>query len=183
MDNCFVSALPPSDRTAEFVRLFSSCSQRLYRTIRAALPQQEYADEVYQETSITLWEKFAEFEPGTNFAAWATTIARYKILQFQHRKVRDRRVFSAPLINEIMSQSDQLDEALERRRGYLADCLQKLNDHDRDLLRRRFGLGQTSNQVAASLRRSPSFVSKALSRIHRALLHCIRLQESEEAAY
>ena len=175
------SSIQP-DRTAEFVRLFSSCSQRLYRSIRIALPQQDYADEVYQETSITLWEKFGEFEPGTNFAAWATSVARYKILQFQHRKLRDRRVFAEPLISEIISQSDQLGDSLDRRRAYRADCVNKLNDRDRDLLQRRFGLGLTSNQVAEALRRSPSFVSKALSRIHRALFLCIRRREAEEAA-
>lgn len=148
-----------------------------------ALPQPDYADEVYQETSITLWEKFHEFQPGTNFAAWATTIARYKILQFQHRKMRDRRVFSEPLISEILSQGEKLDEAFDRRRGYLADCLKKLNYRDRDLLRRRFVLGLTSSEVANALRRSPSFVSKALSRIHRSLFQCIRSREAEEATY
>jgi RNA polymerase sigma-70 factor (ECF subfamily) len=176
------SSIQP-DRTAEFVRLFSSCSRRLYRSIRIALPHPDQADEVYQETSSTLWEKFGEFQPGTNFAAWAVSIARYKVLQFHNRKVRDRRVFGEPLLGEIMARSDELADSLERQRSFLAECVEKLSSRDRDLLHRRFGQGLSSNQVAEALRRSPSFVSKALSRIHTALFNCIRRREAEEGAF
>jgi RNA polymerase sigma-70 factor (ECF subfamily) len=74
-----------------------------------------------------------------------------------------------------------LADALESQRAYLAECVEKLAPRDRDLLQQRFGAGLTSSQVAEALRRSPSFVSKALSRIHTALFNCIRRRESEEA--
>lgn len=179
-ENSMNSSIQP-DRAAEFVRLFSSCSRQLYRSIRLALPHPDHADEVYQETSSTLWEKFGEFQPGTNFAAWAVSVARYKVLQFRNRKVRDRRVFSEPLLDEIIARSDDLSDVFERQRMHLTQCVEKLSPRDRDLLQRRFAAGLNSSQVAEAIQRSPSYVSKALSRIHTALFHCIRRREAEEA--
>ena len=39
------------------------------------------AEDVLQEVFLTLTQKAAEFQPGTDFVAWARAIARIKVLQ------------------------------------------------------------------------------------------------------
>ena len=73
-------------RNREFMRLFSQYSRAIYSHILTLVMNEADADELYQETSIVLWEKFEEFEPGTNFLAWASHIAYYKTLNFRRQK-------------------------------------------------------------------------------------------------
>jgi len=38
-----------------------------------------------QETCLTLWEKYDEYDPATPFCAWAFTVARFKVLSHVDR--------------------------------------------------------------------------------------------------
>jgi DNA-directed RNA polymerase specialized sigma24 family protein len=45
------------------------------------------ARDVLLETNLVLWQKIGEFEPGSNFGAWARKIAYFQALAF----LRDRK--------------------------------------------------------------------------------------------
>ncbi|MEX2025689.1 MAG: sigma factor, partial [Pirellulaceae bacterium] len=83
-----------SQHTAEFVGLFSQNARRLYAYIFLLLGNAADADDVFQETSRVLWEKFDQFQPGANFLAWAESVAHYQTLSFRRRRQRDRLQFS-----------------------------------------------------------------------------------------
>ena len=53
--------------------------------VRALQPSLSEADDILQETFLTVSRKAESFEPGTNFVAWACGIARLKILE-HHRQ-------------------------------------------------------------------------------------------------
>ena len=53
------------------IELFSSNYNRIKSFIFSLVPNTSDADDVMQETSRIIWEKFEEFEVGTNFLAWA----------------------------------------------------------------------------------------------------------------
>jgi RNA polymerase sigma-70 factor (ECF subfamily) len=38
--------------------------------------------DIFQQTSLVLWEKFDSFETGSNFAAWSCRAARYTAMNF-----------------------------------------------------------------------------------------------------
>lgn len=56
-------------RHQEFVQLFSRDSWRLYRYILSAVLNHSDAEDILQNTSVVLWNKFDSFEPGSNFLA------------------------------------------------------------------------------------------------------------------
>ena len=60
----------PTDRGAEFLRLFLQHQRRVYALILALLPNGPDADDILQETSAVLWQKFGEFERPV-LIAWA----------------------------------------------------------------------------------------------------------------
>ena len=66
----------------EFVRLYTASSRRIYTYILTLLPNRTDAEDVFQDVSVLLWEKFPEFTPGTQFSAWACRIAYFKALSF-----------------------------------------------------------------------------------------------------
>lgn len=67
-----------SDRsTVEFLRLLSQHERRVKSFILALVPNWADADDLYQETTVRLWEQFADYDPDQEFGAWACTIAYY----------------------------------------------------------------------------------------------------------
>ncbi len=162
-----------SARHDQFLCLFTGAYPRLYAYLRAVLPRRDDAEEVLQETCIVLWQKFAEFEPGSNFVAWACRIAHYKVLEFHRREAKH----SLPLIeqfSEIVSQ-DTIERSgvHDARHQALALCLTKLRPEDRHIVQLRYGEGGNTKDAAREVERSVDAVRKALQRIRRKLLQCI----------
>jgi DNA-directed RNA polymerase specialized sigma24 family protein len=71
--------MPDSLQTAEFVRLWTLHGQRIYAYLLALSSNYADADEIYQEVGMTLWQKFDQYTPETNFHAWARQVALYKV--------------------------------------------------------------------------------------------------------
>jgi len=174
-DNRDGSAMPAREPD-EFVRLFTSCQKKIYWYIFSLLHDVHDAEEVFQETAIVLWQKFASFQSGTNFVAWACRIAYHKVLRFRDEHRRDIPCLSNVFLEEVapellavidMDAANLLDEQL-------AECLAKLNQRDRELVYLRYKPGATTKRVAAEVGRSTDAVYKALNRIHQALFECMR---------
>ena len=164
----------------DFIRLFSEHSRRIYWFIRTAVPNQDDADEVYQETSAALWEKFDQFELGTQFSAWAFQIARYKILEHRHQVGRDKLVFSKQFIDEVTDVAVSMSQEMDLRRRLLATCFEGLDFPDRQFIEARYSPDATTKKVAEKTGRSVSNVYRALSRIHQLLFDCIARHMQED---
>jgi len=162
-----------SARHDQFLCLFTGAYPRLYAYLRAVLPRRDDAEEVLQETCIVLWQKFAEFEPGSSFVAWACRIAHYKVLEFHRREAKQ----SLPLVeqfSEIVSQDAiEHSDIHETRHQALAHCLAKLRPEDRHMVQLRYGQDGSTKETAREVARSVDAVRKALQRIRRTLLQCI----------
>ena len=66
----------------EFVRLLTGQQRQLYLYIIALLPNPTDVDDVLQATNMVLWSKADEFEPGSDFGAWARRVAHFEVLAF-----------------------------------------------------------------------------------------------------
>ena len=55
---------------------------------------QSAAEDLLQETVTIMWEKFDQFEEGTNFAAWAIAIARNKSLEYLKENHKTKKLFT-----------------------------------------------------------------------------------------
>ena len=65
----------------EFVSQITRHQAVLRNYIVSMMPGMDGVDDVLQETNILLWEKRASCEMGTNFRAWASSIARFKVME------------------------------------------------------------------------------------------------------
>ncbi len=172
---------PNLESTPEFMRLYAESSRAVYWVIRSLVSQPEDADDLFQETSAVLWQKFGEFKSGTNFTAWATQIARIEVRRFYQRQARDQRLFQdEALLEKLLARTEQVFDATDRRGEFLRDCLSELTFPDRKLIGRRYEPGMNSKKLAEEIRYSESYVSKSLARIHRLLFECIERHEAEE---
>jgi RNA polymerase sigma-70 factor (ECF subfamily) len=156
----------------DFLDLFTQNARRLYAYLFMLLGNDTDADDVFQETSRVLWEKFDQFTPGTDFLAWAQSIAHYQTLYFRRRHQRDRLQFSMEFIEAVVDVRNRQLETLEQRQQALDGCLQRLRPEDQQLVRLRYSEGATTKSVAQQVSRSVDAVYKALNRIEAFLIDC-----------
>ncbi|MEX0718198.1 MAG: sigma-70 family RNA polymerase sigma factor [Planctomycetaceae bacterium] len=160
-------------RGEEFVQLFTRHQRRLYLYVLSLIGDPVEAEEVLQETNVVIWSKFDQFEKGTNFHAWACRIATYQVLKHRERRQRDKLYFSDDFIQTIAAEGRFDSDQSDLRRVALVECLKKLRERDRELIRQRYAPGETGKGIAERLGRPANSVYQSLGRIRRTLLECI----------
>jgi RNA polymerase sigma-70 factor, ECF subfamily len=171
----------PAD--GEFAALMSTCQRTVFLCAMSVVGNAEDAEDVVQESKLVMWKKFHDFQPGTNFVAWACQITRYQALKV--RASRRRQPLS--LANDFLAlwavpgNDDSLAQ-LERRRIALQECLEELRDSDKELVVSRYRKGATTRNVAESLQRSVQGTRRALQRVRETLAKCVGRKIAQEEA-
>lgn len=163
-----------------FLRLFAKSQARVYAYVLSLVFNETAAEEIFQETCVVLWQKFDQFEEGTNFAAWACKIAHLNVLKWREQHARRREVYDDAFLGTIASSQEQRADQFDARRLALGQCVERLRAEDRELLRARYDGNRTARQVARDLGRPENTVYKALQRLRRMLLACIQARLAEE---
>jgi RNA polymerase sigma-70 factor (ECF subfamily) len=159
---------------AEFGAYLRQHQARLYGYIHSLLRDLNDADDLFQQTTLILWKKFAEYDPRRSFFSWACGIARLEVANFLRSRGRQRLYFSDDLnLLLIEAQAEVPDDELEARREALTRCVEKLRQRDRELLTECYGAEAGVPDVAGRRGRSPQSVYNSLRRIRRALFECI----------
>jgi RNA polymerase sigma-70 factor (ECF subfamily) len=158
----------------QFIELYSAHEARLRGYVLSLVPRWSDAEEIAQRSSVVLWKKFGEFEPGTNFFAWACQIIRFEVKAFHRRAARERMVFSDAFVNAVAEETVRSRTQLQERVEALQKCVAKLTPPQRELLRLRYDERRSVGSVAEVLDRPLDAVYKTLSRIRQALYTCIR---------
>jgi len=162
-----------SAKTERFVRDLTENARRIYAYIFSLVPNWADADEIFQEASATIWEKYDEYQPDTGFREWAFRIAYFKVLQ--HRKAQAKNVlrFSDQFIEAVDGDTQAGGDLWVRRHRLLGECYEELRPQDRELIDFRYEPDATTKSIALRVGRSVDAVYKSLNRIHGQLLDCI----------
>jgi len=167
-------------RTGEFVQCLTGAQSRLYAYICSLLGEAAGARDVLQETNLALWDKARDYDPARPFLPWAYRIAYLQVLAYRKRCVRSRLVFDEDLVSELADQVLSRDVDLEGRLEALGDCMAKLPGPRREILDRRYVLGESVDQIAGRLGKAPNVVAASLYRIRKVLLECIEARVATE---
>ena len=139
--------------------------------VRALQPSLVDADDVLQETFLTVSRKASSFEAGTNFVAWACGIARLKVLESFRQRKRANVLSEAAII--ALSEEAPAAETTGLREEALSSCVEKLAPKSRDLLWRRYSGRQDSDEMATGLGMTSTAVRVALSKARAFLRDCV----------
>ncbi len=173
-----------SERADEFAQLFGRHARQIYAYILTLIPNWADAEDVFQETSTIIWEKFDEFAPGTNFRAWAYQVAYYRAMWFRQRQKKTAVPFGEEFFRLVSEETLTESGLLEDRHVALSGCVERLIELDRTLVERCYASGSTIKQVALEMGRSPDATYKMLKRIHRELFDCVEatLRDNEKGS-
>ncbi len=148
---------------------------QLFGYIYSLVHDLDDADDLFQQASLVLWDKFEEFDRARSFISWACGVARFEVLNFIRSRHRNRLYFCDELnLALIAAQEVHDDERIEERRDALSCCMKKLRERDCALLEACYGRSATVGEVAASSGRSTHSIHNSLRRIRRALFECVR---------
>jgi RNA polymerase sigma-70 factor (ECF subfamily) len=156
-----------------FVSLIARHQRRLHQFVASLVLNPADAEDILQETHLVLWREFRRFEPGTNFAAWACTVAFHQVQAWRKRRQRDRLVFSDEFLTAVAADLVESADRLEERGRALARCVEQVPRHHRDLLRLRYDEGCSVEAIADRLGRTTEAVYRMLSRVRKALHDCV----------
>ena len=160
--------------TEEVQLLFVRHENSIRAFVRALLPSLTDADDVMQETFLTISRKASTFEPGTNFVAWACAVARLKALENLRQRKRANVLSEAAII--ALTENAPSPESMKMTEGALERCLERLSPKIRDLLWRRFSRRESSTEMATACGMTSTAVRVALTKARKALRDCIQTQ-------
>ena len=173
-----LDAAGPSEsgaRREQFIRLLQQSYHAILGAILVLVPNRVDAEDVMQETCVTLWREFDKFVLGTNFRSWACSISYNMARTYLRKQHRHRGALNLP--PKDLSRLSQIREAsaelLELRRERLQTCLSRLSDEDRLLVKQCYGEQRTAVEVAQMTGLSEDAIYTRLSRIRKRLYQCV----------
>ena len=171
---------PPSDpasRDEAYLRLLAEHERALSAYVFSLVASRADAADILQECKLALWRMFERFEPGSNFLAWARTVALHQILNYRRAaKRRPESPHERDFIEAVAAEIDRRSDELNRRAELLRHCLKKLPERHRAIVVWRYYDEYEIDAIAQKSDRSVVAVYRLLSRIREALNDCISRQ-------
>jgi len=174
------AATNTSPEHTDFEVLLKAMQPRLYGFILKRLADKDQTLEVLQRTNLVIWQKAADYQPGTNFTAWTFTIARFQLMAWRKNLARNRLVFSDTVYEQIDGKAERSSEVNDDARvDALKDCVKQLNLDESKLLEQRYQEDLPVATIASAMNMSLDAIGMKLSRIRKKLGVCIerRLQK------
>jgi RNA polymerase sigma-70 factor (ECF subfamily) len=166
----------PRDQAAaqqRFLSLFLRSEREIFRYVAALTPNVADAEDIVQQTALSLWEKFEAYDSSQPFTPWACRFALNKTKQWIERRQRWRVLLEAGLAEELAQRREELRPELETRLKHLDRCLGKLPEEQRSIVDGYYYRRDGIEKLAEKSGRSVAGTYKTLQRIRQSLQVCI----------
>lgn len=173
---------PAEVRRQAYSRLLAAVDVRLQLFILSMVPHWADAMEIAQDVRLTLWEQFDDYDSSKDFGAWACTVARYRVMTFRKKSLREQAKFSDEFIDVVSAEATKVTGSDDVRREALLQCLNSLLPAQKELLVQHYAHSQTLKSIATKMGESFDSVRQRVVRIRKKLSLCIekRLRAMEE---
>jgi RNA polymerase sigma-70 factor, ECF subfamily len=165
-----------------FAELMSMHVRRVRGFIALRLPVSHLIDEIAHETFVFAFQNIRQFQPGTSFTAWLTSIAgnlvRAEVQRFK-REQNNQEKYTEHRVLEFLA--TRTEERVSRELDLLERCLQRIPANLRSLLDFKYRLACSTDEIASSFRQSAAWVRTTLFRLRQQLRNCVSTRLKTEA--
>ncbi|MEL6106965.1 MAG: sigma-70 family RNA polymerase sigma factor [Planctomycetota bacterium] len=166
------------EKHQQFAERLVRSQHRVFAYLVSLVGNRADAEELFQQTSLTLWQTWDRYDPGQDFLPWACGIARNHV-QNHLRKQQRSRVRLEPEVVELLANEGAVRASRDGDRlPALRDCLEKLPKRSRDVIAKYYG-GASVASIAAESSSSANAVYKLLHRTRELLHDCVRGKMAE----
>lgn len=157
----------------QFASLLLAHEKHIYGFILALVPNLSDADDILQDTVLTMCRKFDQFSVDRSFLAWSIGIARHIIINFRRKQRRRRAILDNQALEILSSRYVRILTSLTDRAKALESCLTKLSEKDSRLIMMRYERGNNIKNIAKEIGRPVQGLYKTFARIHNVLRICV----------
>ncbi|MDF1756168.1 MAG: sigma-70 family RNA polymerase sigma factor [Verrucomicrobiales bacterium] len=168
------------DRGESFTRLLLETQPRLFGFTLSLLHDRQAAMDVTQDVGVLLWRKFDEYEPGTDFGAWALKIARFKVMEWRRAQTKLPIALDDDAMELLTDDVEELSSAQLQRLAALETCLSRLPEKQRQVIDERYVDKNTVVRIAERWNRSRVAMHQLLKKAHQTLRLCVQEQLRKE---
>ena len=158
--------------------LFLSNTPALQSFVLALVPDFAQAEDIVQETFLTVTQKAAHFELDSNFLAWACSIAKFKVLEAA--RASSAGVTLSPETIEALCCSEA-GQPTDPRVDVLEQCIDQLAPKARQVVELCYRDCHKPAEVARLISWKPTAVHVALSRARALLRKCLEKKSAGHA--
>ena len=170
----------PAVAQQRFLSLFLRSEREVFRYVAALVPNVADAEDIVQQTALSLWEKFYAYDPTQPFTPWACRFALNKTRQWLERRQRWQLLLERGLAEELAQRREELRPELEARLRHLEGCLGKLPEEQRSLVEGYYYRRDGIEELATNSSRTVAATYKTLQRVRQALQVCIETAAKPE---
>lgn len=158
----------------DFLKRFLSEEPLLRAFLLSATGQLHASEDLLQTVATVIWEKWDRFDQGQPFRPWALGIARLEVLRWRQKLARSRETLGDEAVARLAELAEEHAEEIDRRRHYLQECLNELDDRQRSVLEMKYGDAMAIAAIAERVGKSVAAVEMILVRVRSALRDCIQ---------
>ena len=173
MEPTFSNRSPQPLTHEQFMRLFLEAERELLRYVMALVPNVSDARDVVQETAVALWKTIEKYDPAKPFVPWACRFALNEARLHLRTESRRRRFIGEDVAAMLEERRVEVAGQLDERREHLRDCLGRLPEDQRWLVRGYYFEDESIDALAVTFGRGAEAIYKSLQRIRQALHQCI----------
>ena len=107
----------------QFARLLAEHQRTIFLYLSTIQNGGQEVDDLFQETCVKCWEEFHNFQPGTNFGAWACTIAFNRARAWRKTRSRSKVVFSDKCLEMISAELIEHEQVCRLARLHFVSAL------------------------------------------------------------
>lgn len=163
-------------KESTFVKLLMEHRAMLHSFVYAVVRNPHVTEDILQEVSVVLWSKFSEFQEGTNFGAWARSVAYREILVARRSEARAHRHFDDACAQAILAAYDRRSREVDTtgHRTALRQCLDSIGGDLRKVIHCRYSLQMSSREIARKFARTAQAIDALIYRGKKLLSECVR---------
>ncbi|NWK55374.1 sigma-70 family RNA polymerase sigma factor [Verrucomicrobiaceae bacterium N1E253] len=172
------------DEPEPFDQLVIDHQAALYAFIRSMIFNPQDARDTLQDVNIILYRKQEAFIPGTNFKAWAFTVARFECLNYlsRHKKTQWT-TLDTGLLESLADMAEEETHDIQPWLAALKQCVQILPENAQQLIDKRYRQQIPMEHTAVTENLSIPALKQKLYRVRNRLRKCIltRLEEQKNS--
>lgn len=155
------------------MRLWTSAQPAVANYVHALVRDHGAAQDVLQETALVLFRRFAEYDGGRPFIAWALGIARFQVMGLRRDEARSLIAFDDEVLAQFTETWAELAPAVSERGVTLQQCIERLAARARQLVQLRYFEDLNAEEIAQRLGTNGPSVRVTLQRIREQLRACV----------
>lgn len=160
--------------------LLTQHQKSLFRYIFSLVGYEADARDILQETSLSLYRKFDQYDESRPFLPWAYRFAFMEVQKHREKAARSPLSFGEDVMDLLAQERERMEPELDQRLQLLDGCLGKMTAQDKELVTSRYAMKQSAEEMMLRFTMSRRTLFRKLELLRLRLHDCVTRQLKSE---